>query len=198
MDTILRETRRDPEGDLPFDRIPGAQELFGTKDDLLLALHHRWTQLLSGYLRAEAACPDDARAEDGPQDNDQIDAVSRAWQKACADHETLRAVLDAHAGDHPALLAMHQAEQRMLAVTAGLADAREPTDEITKVGHAFDALLRTTPTRPSGRRSPVGQLLRMLAHSARTSQKEVNLSAWLPRRANGPTSRFRISPGARP
>jgi hypothetical protein len=166
MDTILRETRRDPEGDLPFDRIPGVQELFGTKDDLLLALHHRWTQLLSGYLRAEAACPDDARAEDGPQDNDQIDAVSRAWQKACADHETLRAVLDAHAGDHPALLAMHQAEQRMLAVTAGLAEPHEPVAEITKVGHAFDALLRTTPARPARRRSPVGQLLRMLAPSA--------------------------------
>jgi hypothetical protein len=164
MNDVLRRARRNPEGELPFAEVTGAEELFGTKQDLLLALHHKWTRLLSGYLRAESAGPDDTLA--GDQENDQIDAVSRAWKKAAKDHETLRAVLDAHLGESPALLAMHQADQRMLAVTAGLADAREPIAEITKVGVAFDALLRSSLARPAYRRSPVGHLLRMLAPSA--------------------------------
>jgi hypothetical protein len=54
----------------------------------------------------------------------------------------------------------------MLAVTAGLAEPREPVAEITKIGVAFDALLRSGPVRPPRRRSPVGHLLRMLAPSA--------------------------------
>jgi protein-disulfide isomerase-like protein with CxxC motif len=166
LDAVLHQARQDPEGELPFARIAGAQELFGTKQDLLLALQHRWTQLLSGHLRAAAACPDDAYAEAGRLDDDLVDAVSRAWQEAVRNHETLRAVLDAHAAGYPALLAMHQAEQRMLAVTAGLAEPRENVAEITKVGHAFDALLRNRPTRPPQRRSPVRQLLGMLAPSA--------------------------------
>jgi hypothetical protein len=164
MNDVLRQARRNPEGELPFAEVAEAEELFGTKQDLLLALHHKWTRLLNGYLRAESACPDDTLAD--AQENDQIDAVSRAWKKAAKEHETLRAVLDAHLGESPALLAMHQADLRMLAVTAGLADAREPIAEITKVGVAFDALLRSGLARPAHRRGPVGHLLRMLAPSA--------------------------------
>jgi predicted RNA-binding Zn ribbon-like protein len=165
IDTVLRLASRDPEGELPFDEVTGATELFGTKQDLLLALHHKWTRLLSGYLRAESACPDDANAL-LDQETDQIDAVSRAWRKATREHPTLRAVLDAHIDESAALLAMHRAEQRMLAVTAGLAEPGEPIAELTKIGVAFGALLRSGPARPARRRSPVGHLLRMLAPSA--------------------------------
>lgn len=164
IDAVLRQAHRDPEGELPFAEVAGAEELFGTKENLLLALHHKWTQLLSGALRAESACPDDANALD--VESDQLDAVSRAWKKATREHATLRAVLDTHVGDSAALLAMHRAEQRMLAVTAGLAEPREPIAEITKIGIAFDALLRSGPARPARRRSQVGHLLRMLAPSA--------------------------------
>jgi len=167
IDAVLRQAHHDPEGELPFAEIAGAEELFGTKQNLLLALHHKWTRLLSGHLRAESACPDDANALDLPdQEGDQIDAVSRAWNKATREHATLRAVLDAHIDDSAELLAMHRAEQRMLAVTAGLAEPREPIAEITKIGVAFDALLRSGQARPARRRSPVGHLLRMLAPSA--------------------------------
>jgi hypothetical protein len=164
MNAVLRQARRNPQGELPFAEVAGARELFGTKQDLLLALHHKWTQLLCGYLRAESACPDDTLA--GDRENDQIDAVSSAWQKAAKKHETLRTVLDAHLGESPMLLGVHQAEQRMLAVTAGLAEASEPIAEITKVGVAFDALLRSSAARPARRRSPVDHLRRMLAPSA--------------------------------
>jgi hypothetical protein len=164
MDTVLDDARLNPAGELPFAGIPGAEELFGTEQDLLLALQYKWNQVLSGQLRAESACPDDAHAEAG--EFDQVDAVSRAWQKAAAEHETLRAVLDAHADAHPALRAVHQAELRMLAVTAGLAEPTETAAEVTKVGVALDALLRNGPARPARRRSPVGQLLRLLAPSA--------------------------------
>jgi hypothetical protein len=165
LETVLRLARRNPEGDLPFTEIAGAGELFGTERDLLLALHHKWTQVLSGYLRAESACPDEARANAAEPETDRVGAVARAWSRAVRDHETLRAVLDAHVDEYPALLAMHQAEQRMLAVTAGLTGPGEPVTERTSAGVAFDALLRHAPASPSRRRSPVGHLLRILAPS---------------------------------
>lgn len=165
IDAVLRQAGRNPGGELPFAEIAGAEELFGTKQNLLLALHYQWTRLLSGYLRAESVCPDDAHAA-GELENDQIDAVSRAWQQAAGEHATLRAILDANLDESPRLLAMCRDEQRMLAVTAGLAGANEPIADVTKVGVAVDALLRSGPARPARRRSPVGHLLRMLAPSA--------------------------------
>ncbi|MCU1687606.1 MAG: hypothetical protein JWQ81_8345 [Amycolatopsis sp.] len=164
MGTVLDRARRNPAGELPFAGIPGAEELFGTEESLLLALQYKWNQLLSGQLRAESACPDDARAEAG--ELDQVDAVSRAWQKTTSANETLRAVLDAHADRYPSLHSVHQAELRMLAVTAGMAEQSEPTADITKIGVVLDALLRHGPARPARRRSPVSHLLRMLAPSA--------------------------------
>jgi hypothetical protein len=170
IDSVLRQAHRNPEGDLPFAEVAGAEELFGTKQELLLALHHKWTRLLSGYLRAESACPDDAGALPDQalphQESDRIDAVSRAWRNATREHPTLRAILDTHIDESAALLAMHRADQRMLAVTAGLAEPGEPVAEVTKIGVAFDALLRSGPARPARRRGPVGHLLRMLAPSA--------------------------------
>ncbi|WP_158887857.1 hypothetical protein [Amycolatopsis anabasis] len=165
MDAVLRQAARNPGGELPFADVPGAAQAFACEEDLLLALHYRWTQLLSGYLRAEVAGPEDA--EGVPGDNeDHVDAVTRACHAAAADHDTLRAVLDANLDRYASLRSMREAEQRMLAITAGLAEPHEPVEEITKVGAAFDALLRNGPARPARRRSPVGSLLRMLAPSA--------------------------------
>jgi hypothetical protein len=164
IDAVLRQARGNPRGELPFAGIAGAEELFGTKENLLLALHHNWSRLLAGYLRAESVCPDDAHAAE-PED-DSIDAVIRAWRKATTEHATLHAVLEANLASSPALLAMHRDDQRMLAVTAGLAGAGEPIADIAKVGVALDALLRSGSARPARRRSPVGHLLRMLAPSA--------------------------------
>jgi hypothetical protein len=57
----------------------------------------------------------------------------------------------------------------MLAVTAGLAEPGEPAEELTRVGYAFDSLVRAggqRAERPARRRSPMGHLLRLLAPSA--------------------------------
>lgn len=159
MDAVLTQARRSP-ATLPFGEIPGAAELFGTEENLLLALQHRWTQLLSGYLRAELADPDEAPG------NDQVDAVARAWRKAVTEHATLHRLLETHLDAHPLLQASHDAERKMLVVTAGLADPGEPPVELTRVGSAFSALLRSGPARPHRRHGHVRHLLRKLAPSA--------------------------------
>ena len=79
-------------------------------------------------------------------------------------------MLDAHADDHDASLRPGvAAEQRMLAMAAGLAEPGEDPDEITRIGQALLALIRTTPgprTEPVAgeprRRHPVEQFLRKL------------------------------------
>ncbi|WP_020671429.1 hypothetical protein [Amycolatopsis nigrescens] len=163
LEAVLRQARHNPAGSLPFAEVPGAEEAFGTRENLLLALHYKWTQLLSGHLRAGVAGPEDADGVPGGNDIDHVDAVSNAWRTAVRDNETLRAVLDAHADR---LGPVREAEQRMLAVTAGLAEPHEPAAEATKVGAAFETLLRNGPAKPARRRNPVGHLLRLLAPSA--------------------------------
>lgn len=158
LDTILRAARDDPNGALPLATTPEAVELFGDEPRLLLALHYRWSQLLGGSLRAEIG----AAVEDDPEGM-HVDAVGRAWRAATNRHPTLRAVLDAGLDRYPAeLLPAHQAEQRMLALTAGLAAPGEPAAEVTRIGAAFVALLRS---RPAPRRNPVGRLLQRLTPS---------------------------------
>lgn len=155
-DAVLRRAARDPQAPLPFAETPGAAEAFVSEEQLLLALHYRWNRLLSGYLRTVF--------EDEP--GDQVDAVTAAWDRALRGNRTLRAVLDANVGRYPALRRMHEAEERMLAVTAGLADPGEPVEELNRIGAAFGALLRHGPSVEAPRRSPLGHLLRMLAPSA--------------------------------
>lgn len=157
----VRLAGRNPAEPLPLDEVPGAEDDFGTEENVLLALQHKWTQALTGRLRAEVIDPDDA---DGLGDH--VDAVTRAWRAAFDEHETLRAVLDGAYERHASLRRMHEGELRMLAVTAGLADPREPAEEIVKVGRAFEALLRTGREEPTRRRPVMGHLRRLLAPSA--------------------------------
>ncbi|GAA3578518.1 hypothetical protein GCM10022222_74080 [Amycolatopsis ultiminotia] len=163
LQAAVRHAQHTPAEPLALDEIPGAADVFGTEENLLLALHYQWTQRLGGHLRAELADPEDAAADGA---GDQVDAVSRAWQRAQSGHETLRALLDGAVERCPALAPLHESELRMLAITAGLADPAEPRAEITKVGHALGSLLRAGDLRPARRRSPMGHLMRLLAPSA--------------------------------
>lgn len=163
LEAALRQWGRNPSSPLSLDEIPGATKYFASEEEILLALQYKWTQVLGGQLRAELADPDYAGEELAI---DRVDAVTRAWNRAVAEHATLRAVLDAAVDRCPALIPSHEAELRTLALTAGLAEAGEPTAEITKVGRAFGTLLRHGQTKPVRRRGPVGQLLRLLAPSA--------------------------------
>jgi hypothetical protein len=160
LEAAVRHARRDPSAPLPLDEIPGAAELFKTEEMLLQALQYKWTQVLCGHLRAELADPDDASR------GDQVDAVTRAWRRATAEHETLRAVLDAGVDRYDSLVPQHECELHMLALTAGLAEPGEPAAEIIDVGRAFVALLRAGDDHPVRRRSPIGHLRRLLAPSA--------------------------------
>jgi hypothetical protein len=154
LDSVLVRAERDPAGPLPHS------PMFDGPADLLLALHYRWTLKLTGNLGRVLA------EAERDQSVDLVDAVSEAWRKTIADNKTLHAVLDAHAERYDALLPQLQAEQRTLALAAGLAEPHEPAQEITRVGAAFMALLRTAAEKPSRRRSPVEQLIRRLVASA--------------------------------
>jgi hypothetical protein len=159
LEATIRLAARNPGAPLPLEEVPGAEEHFGTEENLLTALQYQWTRTLSGRLRTEVVDPDDA---DGLGDH--VDAVTRAWRAAVDEHADLRAVLDGAYERHASLRRMHEGELRMLAVTAGLADPREPAEEIVKVGHALEALLRAN--REERRRPVLGHLRRLLAPSA--------------------------------
>ncbi|GHG49267.1 MULTISPECIES: hypothetical protein [Amycolatopsis] len=161
LEATVRLAARNPGEPLPLEEVPGAEEHFGTEENVLTALQYQWTRTLSGRLRSEVVDPDDA---DGLGDH--VDAVTRAWRAAVDEHADLRAVLDGAYERHASLRRMHEGELRMLAVTAGLADPREPADEIVKVGHAFEALLRANRSETTRRRPVIGHLRRLLAPSA--------------------------------
>ncbi|MEV6880327.1 hypothetical protein [Amycolatopsis sp. NPDC051128] len=161
LEATVRLAARNPGAPLPLEEVPGAEDHFGTEENVLAALQYKWTRTLSGRLRAEVTDPDEA---DGLGDN--VDAVTRAWRATVEEHETLRAVLDGAYERHASLRRMHEGELRMLAVTAGLADPREPGEDIVKVGHALEALLRTSREAPARRHPVMGHLRRLLAPSA--------------------------------
>ena len=159
LEATVRLAARNPGEPLPLEEVPGAEEHFGTEENVLTALQYQWTRTLSGRLRSEVIDPDDA---DGLGDH--VDAVTRAWRAAVDEHAELRAVLDGAHDRHASLRRMHEGELRMLAVTAGLADPREPAEEIVKVGRALETLLRAS--REERRRPMIGHLRRLLAPSA--------------------------------
>jgi hypothetical protein len=147
LDAVLRRAELDPTAPPVHD-----PDLFPTRNDLLLALHHRWMQQLTGRLGVALSA---AEVENG--DVDRVEVVVRTWNDLAADQPVLRAVLDAHLTDRAAI----EREQRLLALTAGLADLSEPDEDITGVGVAFLNLVRATP--PRARRRP---LLHRLARTA--------------------------------
>jgi hypothetical protein len=162
LEATVRQAGRDPGAPLPLDEVPGAEEHFGCEENVFAALQYKWTQVLAGRLRTEVTDPDDA---DGLGDH--VDAVTRAWRATVEEHETLRAVLDSGLERYASVRRMHEGELRMLAVTSGLADPREPADEIVKVGHTLEALLRTSHQESHRPRRPMmSGLRRLLAPSA--------------------------------
>jgi hypothetical protein len=158
LDAVLEQARRYPTNTLPFAEIP---EVFTGPEDLLLALHYKWTMKLTGQLGVALA-----EADRNP-DVDPIDAVQAGWRATAAEHPTLRRLLDAGMSEHADVLRPAiEGEQRLLARAADLVEPHDTAEEITRVGATLLALLRNAPERPARRRSPVGQLLRRLVASA--------------------------------
>lgn len=161
LDAVLEHARRNPAGNLPYDEVPEAAAEFSGPEDLLLALHYRWTMKLTGQLGV-------ALSEAGRNpDIDPVDAVLAGWRATAAEHPELRRLLDAGASEHAeALRPAIEGEQRLLALGAGLAEPHETAEEISRVGATLLALARNASDRPSRRRGPVEQLLRLLVPSA--------------------------------
>jgi hypothetical protein len=126
-------------------------DIFLTDEELLLALHQRWSRRLAARVELAELSADD-----------QVDAVGEAWRTAASENAELRALLDDHADD-PVLRPLVEAEHRMLARAAGLTEAGDSPAEEASIGAAFLALQRSAPDR---RRNPVERLLRRLVPSA--------------------------------
>jgi len=127
-------------------------DVFTDTAELLLALHHRWTQRLTA--RVELATVDPAA--------DLVDAVGEAWRRTAEDNAQLRELLDKHAAE---LRPFTEAEHRMLASSAGLTEETDDAEETAAIGAAFVALQRSAPVR-GGRGNPVERLFRRLLPSA--------------------------------
>ncbi|GAA4418214.1 hypothetical protein ACFQV2_09280 [Actinokineospora soli] len=159
LDAVLELARHNPEGPLPFP-VQAAAE-FADQGEALLALHYRWTVRLTGRVGMAQA---EAERDPGI---DPVDAVAQAWRATAAEFPVLRRVLDSNADNFGGVLRQAvESEQRMLALAAGLADITEPADEITRVGAAYLALVRTAPSRDRHKVNRVEQFLRRLVHSA--------------------------------
>jgi hypothetical protein len=146
MNAVLRQAEHDPDGPLPFEDMPQVTEEFANREELLLAMQHRWTQLLTGKV---AVTLDEA--EHDPH-VDGVEAVAHGWRELAEQEPVLRRVLDvhgAHAGD--ALREAIDREQRMLALASGLAEPFEEIDEVTRTGAAYAALIRSTPQKSTAR-----------------------------------------------
>lgn len=159
LDAVLELARHNPEGPLPFPMQAAAE--FADQGEALLALHYRWSVRLTGRIGLAQA-----EAERDPA-IDPVEAVAQAWRTTAAEFPVLRRVLDANADNYGGVLKPAiESEQRMLALAAGLADIGEPSAEITRVGAAYLALIRTAPSRDRARGNRVEQFLRRLVASA--------------------------------
>lgn len=134
---------------------------FADREELALALQYRWSQQLTG--RIAVALTDAGHAHDV----DHVEAVATAWRTTAAHHRRLRALLDDYAaGAGPVFRRTQRAEQRMVALAAGLADAGETPEEAARIGAAFLALVRGTPKRQARSGTLVDQLIRRLVASS--------------------------------
>ncbi len=126
---------------------------FPATDDLLTALHHRWSQRLMSRVELAFLTTDDP-----------VDATASAWRETAADNAELLALLDQHKSA-AVLRPLIEAEHRMLAHAAGLTEPGDSAVEAASIGAAFVALQRSAPTHPE-RRNPVERLIRRLVASA--------------------------------
>src|SRR5437763_10461035 len=123
INLVLAQAERTPETGLAFDELPEVQAAFDSRAELALALQYKWSQLLTGRI---AVALDDARHS---PDVDQVEAVATAWRTAAGQAPALRRLLDDYAHDADGEFQVTQrAEQRMLALAAGLAEIDETGD----------------------------------------------------------------------
>lgn len=82
LEEILARAHADPAVALRFDEVPGAIELFGSADNILLSLQHRWSNHLAARL--------DQAVEDGTPVNSTWKARWPPSNRRCARSSTPR------------------------------------------------------------------------------------------------------------
>jgi hypothetical protein len=159
---VLAHARHHRGSGLPFAELAAVATVFADREELALALQYKWSQLLMG--RIAVALADAGRA----QDVDHVEAVAAAWRTTATRHPELRDLLAGYTPDGGDVFqACLRAEQRMVALAAGLAEPGEPADETARIGAAFLALIRSAPRQTTQRRNhPIERLLRRLVAHA--------------------------------
>jgi len=128
-------------------------DAFTDRDDLLVALHDKWTRRLEGRIDMAAGLSLESNA----------DVVAGAWLQVAAELPGVRRVLDVHA-DHPALRRHELHEHRMVAIAAELAAMVDPVEWAAARGARFVSELRAVP-RPRAA-GLAERLLGPIRHSA--------------------------------
>jgi len=111
----LERLERSRDGELPWEQVPAARDVFGTQSELLRALQQIWFTRLTAAL-------DQAMEYGG---TDPLETAQMAWYELAWRFAGLRRVLDRHR-DHAAVSPGRTQEHRMLAISAGLARFDEP------------------------------------------------------------------------
>lgn len=131
--------------------VPGVNEVFTDREELLSELHRVWSNRLAARV--------DAALESG--EHELTDSVMGAWRELAAELPALRRVLDHHAGD-PSIWYAERREHRMLAVAAGLATLSDPEDHAVAQGIRLVNSIVASPPRRSAPRSRIfGRPLRL-------------------------------------
>lgn len=129
------------------------EQVFSSRDDVLVALHDLWTRRLQARL-------------DTALELDSDDAVDDAWRGAVAAMPAVRRVLDEHAG-LPALAVSELNEHRLVAVAAGLATLDDPVAHAAARGREHVAGLRAVGV--PRQRGPVARVGHWLGFTERLS-----------------------------
>jgi len=151
LEAVLEHARRNPDEELPFAEARG---VFGTTEDLLLALHYKWIMALTGRVGVALA---EAQRDPEVRRVDSIATLAPGQTEAQAQAFASSALGASSAGP------LIEGEQRLLALAAGLAEPHDTTAEITRIGATYLALVRAAPEHSAPRRGPVGLLRRLVA-----------------------------------
>lgn len=162
LEATVRQAGRNPGAPLPLDEVPGAEDHFGCEENVLAALQYKWTQVLAYY------CAPRSPTRTTPTASATTSTPSPA-PGAPPSTSTRRCARCSTAGS--------SATRRCAACTTascgcspsprGWPTRVKPADEITKVGHTLEALLRTSREQSHCPRRPMmSGLRRLLAPSA--------------------------------
>ena len=87
LDAVLAHAAANPTADLPLTEMPGLLALFGDRRGLVLALQHRWSQLLWARLSADLSTSSLKESS--------LHSV-QAWRECAEANRVLRRLLDRH------------------------------------------------------------------------------------------------------